>query len=328
MENATTNADLPRLYARGQELDTSPDAFGFLRDSSEVAGDADALRERMAEDGYLFLPGLLNRDEVIEARRVVTDRLLAEGLLDPDYPAMAGRLRADKPNPYFKPELTRDNAALARVLYDGPMMELFTRFFGEPVRHFDFTWFRAVGPGKGTAPHCDVVYMGRGTKDLYTAWTPVADIPLTVGGLMVLEGSHRESRRIPGYLEADVDTYCENGPNAEAVRTGEIRWEHWEKWQTPGAGWSGAITDDDPPGLRERLGGRWLTAREYRMGDVLIFSMRTVHASIDNQTATIRLSSDSRYQRASDPADERWISGPNGEAPPAHGLTIKRGRIC
>lgn len=319
---------LPRLFARGQELNLSPEAFGFLRDSSTIATDADALRTRMAEDGYLFLPGLLHRDTVLEARQVITDRLMAEGLLDPAYPAIEGRLRTDSPNPYFKPDLTRDNAPLRSVVYDGPMIALFEHFFGEPVRHFDYTWFRAVGPGKGTSPHCDIVYMGRGTHDLYTAWTPFADIPLEVGGLMVLEGSHHRSGSIPGYLSADVDSYCENGPNAQAVREGKIHWEHWQKWETPGAGWSGAITDDDPAGLRERLGGRWLTAREYRMGDVLIFSMRTVHASIDNQTPYIRLSSDTRYQRATDPTDERWINGPNGEAPPAHGLTVKRGRIC
>lgn len=319
---------LPKLYARGQEMDTSPEAFGYLRESTNVADDADALRQRMAEDGYLYLPGYLNRDDVLAARKIITDRLREEGLLDPAYPAIEGRLNADSPNPYFRPNLTDDNPPLKKVVYDGPLMALFERFFGEPVRHFDYTWFRAVGPGKGTSPHCDVVYMGRGTPDLYTAWTPFSDIPLTLGGLMLLEGSHKKGHLFADYLSADVDSYCENGPNAEAVRAGDVRWEHWEDWRTPGAKWTGAITDDDPVGLRERLGGRWLTARNYRMGDVLIFTVRTMHASIDNQTPYIRLSSDTRYQRASDPTDERWVNGPNGEAPPAHGLTIKRGRIC
>ena len=43
------------------------------------------------------------------------------------------------------------------------------------------------------------------------------------------------------------------------------------------------------------------------MGDALIFGMDTVHASLDNQTDFIRLSTDTRYQRASHPADERWV---------------------
>jgi ectoine hydroxylase-related dioxygenase (phytanoyl-CoA dioxygenase family) len=63
---------------------------------------------------------------------------------------------------------------------------------------------------------------------------------------------------------------------------------------------------------------------EYRAGDALIFSMFTVHASLDNRSNRIRLSSDSRYQPASALADERWV-GPN---PIAHGQAGKRGKIC
>ncbi len=59
------------------------------------------------------------------------------------------------------------------------------------------------------------------------------------------------------------------------------------------------------------------------MGDVLIFSAFTVHGSLDNGSNQIRLSADSRYQRASEMADERWI----GEHPPGHG-TRERDMIC
>ena len=79
-----------------------------------------------------------------------------------------------------------------------------------------------------------------------------------------------------------------------------------------------------PAKLRERLGGRWLTTPEYRAGDLLLFTMFTVHASLDNHSRHIRLSSDTRYQLASDPVDERWI-GPN---PIGHGPAGKRGMIC
>ena len=71
------------------------------------------------------------------------------------------------------------------------------------------------------------------------------------------------------------------------------------------------------------MGGRWLTA-EYRMGDSLALSMHTMHASPDNHTDQIRLSSDSRYQLASEPADDRWV----GENPPLHGIRAHRGMIC
>ena len=38
--------------------------------------------------------------------------------------------------------------------------------------------------------------------------------------------------------------------------------------------------------------------------------MTTVHASLDNQTEAYRISTDTRYQLAAEPIDERWI-GPD-----------------
>lgn len=300
----------PLLTARGQEIDPDPSKFGRLRSSIDLAGDAQALRERMQEDGYLFLPGLLDRELVLEARSELTSRLAAEDLLDPSYPAIEAVARAGV-NITFRPDLALNNPALNRVLYDGAMMDLYHCFFGESVRHFDFTWLRAAAPGKNTSPHCDIVYMGRGTFDVLTAWTPLGDIGIEDGVLMILEDSFKKRETIKDYLGRDVDTYCSNGPNAASIERGEIMWE-----------WDGVL-DHDVAGLRDRLAGRWLTA-DFKMGDLLTFTMATIHASLDNHSNRIRLSSDSRYQRASEPADERWI----GANPPGHGLAAKRGRIC
>jgi len=172
-----------------------------------------------------------------------------------------------------------------------------------------------VRPGKGTASHCDIVFMGRGTTNLYTSWTPLGDIDRHLGGLIVLEGSHRLEDLKNSYGQTDVDTYCEN--------RFEGAWLDPEGNRNRPELATGAITEDHV-GLRRQLGGRWLTA-DYQAGDVLIFCMYLVHASLDNQTENrLRLSSDSRYQLASEPADERWI----GPEPAAHGLQSGRGVIC
>jgi len=55
-----------------------------------------------------------------------------------------------------------------------------------------------------------------------------------------------------------------------------------------------------------------------------VFCMNLMHSSSDNQTDRVRLSSDSRYQLASEPQDTRWI----GEDPPKHGIRAKEGMIC
>ena len=63
---------------------------------------------------------------------------------------------------------------------------------------------------------------------------------------------------------------------------------------------------------------------DFRMGDVLVFGMATVHASLDNHSNRFRLSSDSRYQLASEPVDERWV----GANPIGRGPAAKKGKIC
>ena len=60
------------------------------------------------------------------------------------------------------------------------------------------------------------------------------------------------------------------------------------------------------------------------MGDLVTFRMDTIHASLDNQSNHVRLSTDTRYQLESDPIDPRWI----GENPIGHGAAGKIGRIC
>ncbi|BCM93067.1 hypothetical protein IAD21_04955 [Abditibacteriota bacterium] len=299
------------LTSSGETLDVSPDHFGELLDSSGALGDMPVLRARMERDGYVYLPGMLARAEVLEARLAIATKLFEVGNLladsDPmDCVAIAGKAIE------FIPHIAMQTPELLRVLYGPTMMNFWEQFFGEPARHFDFTWFRAVTPGRATPPHTDAVYMNRGTSNLFTCWTPIGDVPLEQGGLMVLEGSHRHEKLRQNYSSKDVDSVCANlRPDLQTSRKNTLRGEGF-----------GALSYR-PAKLRETLGGRWLTAN-YRAGDILIFSIYTVHCSLDNISNRVRLTSDSRYQRSSEPADERWI----GENPIGHGADAKRTIIC
>jgi hypothetical protein len=116
---------------------------------------------------------------------------------------------------------------------------------------------------------------------------------------------------LENYVYRDVDSYCENRErDLEKVKKNE--------WT-----FSGTLSHN-PIGIRNKFGRRWLVT-EFEPGDFLTFGMFVVHASIDNQTENeIRISTDSRYQRASEPIDERWV----GVNPPAHGPNGKRSLIC
>jgi ectoine hydroxylase-related dioxygenase (phytanoyl-CoA dioxygenase family) len=164
------------------------------------------------------------------------------------------------------------------------IMGFFEGYLGGPVLTYDYKWLRAVGPGGNTGAHYDIVYMGRGTPNVYTAWTPLGDVPLDMGPLVVLVGSHRFERIKETYGRMDVD---------------RDRTEGW--------------FSRDPVEVMERHGGTWRTA-DFRAGDVIVFGMFTMHGSLNNATNRFRLSTDTRYQLASEPADERWV----GENPSAH----------
>jgi hypothetical protein len=302
---------MPRLTSSGVTLDMAPEKFGTLEPATHLLGEPEALQARMQEEGYLYLPGYLDRTEVLECRQELAERLAAAGHLDPRFPASAMKAHPES-TVKFMPDLAKDNPKLQRLLYSGRMMEFFGLFLGGPVRHYDFTWVRAVSPGRGTPTHMDVVYMGRGTKNLYTAWTPLGDVPLTTGGLLLLERSHRHQRLNEGYGSKDVDAYCENkvGEGFTGMGGGgNIRHNGW--------------LSDNPVKLQKNLGGRWLTA-DYRAGDLLVFTVFLVHGSLDNGSDEIRISTDTRYQLASEPVDERWI----GEEPIGHGPAGKKGMIC
>lgn len=300
----------PPLRSCNLELDTAAEAFGELRPSSDYLDQPAVLNQRLEEDGYLYIPGFFDRELILAGRASIAERLAAEGALDPNRPAEELIARPDAEMTY-RGDLALNNPAIERVVYGPELNAFYAALFGERVRHFDHIWFRAVSHGQGTPPHCDHVYMSRGTHQLLTCWIPYGEVPLEVGGLMVLEDSHQKSDRLKSYLDVDVDLYCENKPEQVAKIKGTSAWSH--------PGW----LTYNPAVLQKRLGGRWLTAH-YQPGDFLTFKMNLVHASLDNQTHQIRLSSDTRYQRASQPADHRWV----GDNVAGHGPRAKHGRIC
>jgi hypothetical protein len=297
---------LPAISSCGHALDIDEHSWGELTDSTPLRNDMPALWQRMADEGHLFFRGFFPRDLILEARMSLLERLAQnEGVFDPEHPLSDGVLLTEVKAPIgFTPEVALGNTAIQRVVFGPEIKEFYTRFLGGMIRHFDYIWVRSMGSGHGTKPHCDIVYMGRGTHELYTAWIPYGDVTYDIGGLMILEKSHLQSARIDKYLKSDVDTFCENNPERH--------------------GWKfGGALSTNPASLRQKFGGRWLSA-EFRMGDLLTFRMNTVHASLDNHSNRIRLSTDTRYQLASEPVDERWV----GENPIAHGPAGRRGMIC
>lgn len=286
---------MKQLTANHVPLDMSPKAFGELRASNDCLADVCRLRQRMAEDGYLFFRNLLDHQWVLKARRQVLEWLANENLLDKNYPLMDA-VAARHASTGFMPE-NRRFPYVRKLTHTGRMMEFYDQFLGGEARSFDYIWMRLMSPGSVSCPHYDIVYAGRGTMNLYTSWIPGGDIPLSEGPLMVLEKSHLLEHLKATYGRMDID---------KNRNWKKIRFRHWRLFR-------GGHYSRDPRAVQRQFGLRWLTA-DFRVGDVVIFTAYTMHASLDNVSDRIRISVDTRYQLRSEPVDERWI----GEHPIAH----------
>ena len=272
---------LPFLH---QDVEVSND----LRESNDILNTPETLHERIAEDGYLLIRGLHDKDAVLSARQQILEKLAEKDMLAPDTPLMDGIFNPDYPQPTSTGSM--GNKALTQlpefkaVVEGAPIMNFFKHFLGGEARTFDFKWLRTAGPGSGSPIHYDIVFMGRGTQNLYSCWTPFGDVSLDMGPIVFCLGSNRFEKVRKTYGESDVDRDMIEG--------------HFS---------------DNPLEIVEKFGGHWATT-SFSVGDVIIFSMFLMHASLVNTSDKIRITADTRYQLAAEPIDERCVA----EKPKGH----------
>jgi len=268
------------------------DAVAAMVDSSPLLADAAALRARFAEDGYLFLRGVIARERVMSARREVLARMAEVGEIAE--PAEAALPTGTSRRAELHPDLgafwrsVSEGTALRRAVHSTAARAVAAKILDRPVRPFDFVWLRAMLTGRASPLHFDHVYMNRGTDRVVTTWIPLGDVAIADGPLAVVENSHRFEDLIASYRGHDVDR--------DPARPGHV-------------------ADSAFAFLKERR-ARLLTA-DFRAGDLCLFGMFTLHGSVDNASpeGRVRLSVDTRWQVADHPMDERW-SGPD---PKGHG---------
>lgn len=267
------------------EMELGGKYLGLLRDANELIEQPDALKARIEEDGYLFIRGLHDREKVKATRRFLLEKLDENEQLDRSYPLDDAIPAEGKRGMFWGGNKAVTHQPPFLNLVESPeIMNFCEHYYDAPVITYDYKWLRVIGPGNFSGAHYDIVYMGRGTKNLLTVWTPISDISFDMAPLLVLVGSHR--------FEVVKETYGKMDVDRDHV-TGSFSY--------------------DPIELIDRYGGQWQTS-EFQMGDVVILGMYTMHASLDNTSNRFRLSTDTRYQRADAPVDERWI----GENPKAH----------
>lgn len=262
-----------------------------LRDSGGELEDLAGLRARLDEDGYLYLRGFHPRGEVQAARDEVLALLDEAGCLEPGHPREAGVIGRDEAGRKVSSDLGGSNPFIydvqnksKTVLFKLPLLQArvtqyrslvgaqrFVDFFGALMggaaeARLQNSIPRAVPTGEFTGAHYDVVYFGPQNDHIYTGWMPLGDIPLELGPLAVLLGSHQFERVRATYGQ---------------MHTVRDKTEGW--------------FSTDALEMVEKFGGMWGTTN-FTAGDVVLFGMRFMHGSLNNMTERYRLSSDCRYQ--------------------------------
>lgn len=271
-----------------RKLEFPTESFGYLRESNDALTDFEELKRRLADDGYLFIRSLINRDAVLNARHRILEYMAKKNALVPNTPVLEGVMpKGGKTVNMLGNKAITHHRDVLRVLEAPELFSFFNSLYGEDAATFGYKWLRAVGNEQFTGSHYDVVYMGRGSERVHTVWIPFGDIPIEKGTLAMCEGSHR----LEGFAKLR-ETYGRMDVDRDNIQ-----------------GWF----SEDPDEILSTFGGKWLTA-DMRAGDILTFGLFTMHASTTNTTDQFRLSCDVRYQPESEPMDERW----RGDLPAGH----------
>ena len=230
--------------------------LGQLRESQDLLGQAPALRNRLRAEGYLLLRRLLARDTVLRARRAVLEFMRQRQALVPNTPVLEGVMPAGgRSVPMMGAKGIAHHPAVLAVLENAALFDLFASLFGEKALTFLFKWMRAVGNEQYTAAHYDFVYMGRGSRNLFTVWIPFGDLTIDQGTLAICSGSHD----LEGFARIR-DTYGRMDVDRDGIE-----------------GWF----ERDPLDIVERFGGRWLGS-DYRRGRCHHL-WHAYHACVDDQ---------------------------------------------
>lgn len=241
-----------------------------LVDSTPLLDDPAALRARLDSDSYLYFPGLLPRERVLQTRAEFLDVLASVGWLAPGSPpddAVASSIAEPERTPPSEHYLSvyalvQRLQSFHELAIEPALVDALAAVFGEAVVAHPMKIARLGVPTPErwtTPPHQDFPIL-RSTVDFVTTWIPLGDCPVDLGGLKVLRGSHRGGARPPQGAMGVGGTGVEHDPDSD-------------EWSTV----------------------------DYRAGDVLVFHSLTIHGAIPNTTDRIRLSADFRFQAVRSP---------------------------
>ncbi|KAM6524557.1 hypothetical protein FALCPG4_010166 [Fusarium falciforme] len=286
------------------------------------------LYQRYITEGYVFVKGLLPREDVLAAREAYFTSMAPSGVLKPgtntvdgifddsadpaDYPGIgAGSFKNSRPGETNKAEIFVDAALKAHTepWYSGSENGSVRGFCNHPALK-DFvarltgwgdatlavrrTLLRNNTPGnKAIGVHYDQSFMRYGEPTAMTAWVPMGDVKVDGGGLIYLEGGDK--------LGADIEEDFARKAKAAGMNDEEMRNAFNSNMMSTG------FLSEGPADFGRTYGKKWLVS-EYEAGDVVFHTPHMIHASTINHdpSGRIRLGTDLRFVNSKRPWDTRW----------------------
>lgn len=204
-----------------------------FQDATGLLADPEGLRLKAETDGYLFFRGLLPTDHLMEVRRQILEVLADEGLMDDSHALTEGVVHQSTLEKlvaaseiktgvgitldiYRKIQKLQDFHALA---HEPALLHVFEVLFGSKPFPHPRNIARVIFPHPqiaATPPHQDFIHI-QGTEETWTCWFPLGDVPRELGGLAILERSHKE-----GLLQV---TGAQGAGNLESILCGlDLPW--------------------------------------------------------------------------------------------------------
>jgi Phytanoyl-CoA dioxygenase (PhyH) len=225
-----------------------------LKDSSGLLGDWEALRQLIATDGYVFMRGLLNPEEIRAVGRTGLAHLQRAGwtetgvdpvMAPPRKPVRAIRMRDAFGDPGYRRILA--DPEFNAVPFASPLADLMAQILGPAGFCYPLKLPRIVYPASvvprqpGNVVHKDY----RSVQDMFTSWVPLGRVPRTLGGLAVQPGSqggtrvrfHPLTHLESGWVTTDYEPgdvivfHCLTTHAALPNREGRMRFSAEYRWQ-------------------------------------------------------------------------------------------------
>ncbi len=202
-----------------------------LEDFTPLLNQPDLLIEKAEEYGYMYFKQLVSKKEVDELRKIILNKMKPFGWLSKNHSieemivsngVNVGESHKDDWITFYKEIIKLEE--LTNIAFEPSILNVVNMVMKPPVLPHCRKVFRAYSPTKNpyaTPPHRDYTWTG-GTKNFWTAWLPLTNITTELGGLSLIQGSHkmqlesidndeRKGWKVPEHLEWSTSNYFEMG---------------------------------------------------------------------------------------------------------------------